>query len=117
MHGRRTRVSNFAMASCGALAAALLSLAGGISAQPRPYDPLAVPARPGISTIDFTVTDPARRRDIPIRVYPPPRRRPRPSSSSATAWAGRARATRTSASTGPRGDTRVLDARDRWQKK
>jgi predicted dienelactone hydrolase len=37
-----------------------------------PYDPLAVPNSDKIQTVDLTVHDQARKRDIPIRVYLPP---------------------------------------------
>ena len=36
---------------------------------PAPYDPLAAPGVETVSTQDFTITDQARSRDIPIRVY------------------------------------------------
>lgn len=49
----------------------LLVLAVGCATavEPAPYDPLAVPAINAVVTQDFTVTDRARSRDIPIRVY------------------------------------------------
>ncbi len=39
---------------------------------PAPYDPLAAPAIDAVVTADFTITDQARNREIPIRVYAQP---------------------------------------------
>ena len=37
--------------------------------EPAPYDPLVAPAIVSVATQDFTITDQARSREIPIRVY------------------------------------------------
>jgi predicted dienelactone hydrolase len=71
MQPRRTRVSTVRAAWCGALAGVVLVLAGRFAAQARPYDPLVTSDRPLVKTIDLTINDPARRRDVPIRVYLP----------------------------------------------
>jgi predicted dienelactone hydrolase len=55
----------------GALVAVLLVAAGRLTAQVRPYDPLVAPEAPTVHALDLTITDPARHRDIPIRVYLP----------------------------------------------
>lgn len=54
------------------IALTLLLVAGGaerVIAESAPYDPLAAPAINAVVTQDFTITDQARSRDIPIRVY------------------------------------------------
>lgn len=40
-----------------------------VAQPPAPYDPLAAPGVDTVSTQDFSITDQARSRDIPIRVY------------------------------------------------
>jgi hypothetical protein len=55
-----------------ALAALLLSVAGRALAADQPYDPLALSGQRKIETIDFTIKDEGRRREIPLRVYLPP---------------------------------------------
>lgn len=52
----------------------LLSCAGkpASAAEPAPYDPLAVPGIDSVATQDFTITDRARSREIPIRIYARP---------------------------------------------
>jgi len=56
-----------------ALALTFLLLPGALARvaaeAPAPYDPLAAPGIDTVSTKDFTITDQARSRDIPIRVY------------------------------------------------
>lgn len=42
------------------------------------YDPLSVPSQGAASTLDLTVDDPERQRDIPIRIYLPQARQPGP---------------------------------------
>lgn len=61
-----------------ALALLLLAFAPSpaLRAEPIPYDPLA--ARPAGTELDLTVTDAARRRDIPVRVYLPAATKPAP---------------------------------------
>lgn len=59
------------MVWCGVLAGVAIVLAGAIAAQGRAYDPLAVADRPNVATLDLTITDQARRRDIPVRIYLP----------------------------------------------
>ena len=55
----------------------LLAVIGALVASPRGmlaadgYDPLAVPQAAKIETLDLTVTDKSREREIPIRVYLP----------------------------------------------
>ena len=44
----------------------------------REYDPLAVSDQHGFETLDFTVKDQGRQREIPIRVYLPSEKRPAP---------------------------------------
>jgi predicted dienelactone hydrolase len=46
-----------------------------LAAESRPYDPLSVAAaaREAVQAVDFTVKDDARKREIPIRVYLPPK--------------------------------------------
>jgi predicted dienelactone hydrolase len=44
----------------------------------QPYDPLAVSAKDSVQTVDLTVHDTARTRDIPIRVYLPQKINPAP---------------------------------------
>lgn len=56
------------VASIG-LAAALLWVAAGSRA--ADYDPLQVPAEPAVTSIDRTVHDTKRQRDIPVRIYLP----------------------------------------------
>ena len=51
------------------LAAGLLAWPAPVSTGARAYDPLAVPDQRKIDTLDLIVHDPARRRDIPIRVH------------------------------------------------
>jgi predicted dienelactone hydrolase len=55
----------------GALAGVLVVPNGRIGAQSRPYDPLAVSDQRKTDTLDLTITDPSRHRDVPIRVYLP----------------------------------------------
>jgi predicted dienelactone hydrolase len=57
--------------------AGVMALAGRLAAQDHPYDPLVVPDQP-VKTIDLTITDQARHRDIPIRVYLPASTTPTP---------------------------------------
>lgn len=40
-----------------------------VAESPAPYDPLVAPAIVSVATQDFTITDQARSREIPIRVY------------------------------------------------
>jgi predicted dienelactone hydrolase len=51
--------------------AGVIALAGPIAAQGRPYDPLAISDQQRATTIDLTITDQTRHRDIPIRIYLP----------------------------------------------
>lgn len=57
------------MASPARTAVIVLLCAWPLVAQDRPYDPMAVPATVTVKTVDLTVRDDGRRRDIPIRVY------------------------------------------------
>ena len=72
------------------------------------YDPLKVESIQSVRSIDLSVIDVARDREIPIRVYCRRRRRAgrgsphRPWCCSATGWAGRGRGRRFSGSTGRR---------------
>lgn len=50
------------------LVMAMPAAAGGAGS----YDPLAVPAVEAVRTLDLTVPDPARQRDLPVLVYLPP---------------------------------------------
>ena len=56
------------IAAIGTLAVGAI-LTGRVVAQHPPYDPLVVAGRQTIATLDFTVTDTARHRDVPIREY------------------------------------------------
>jgi len=56
----------------------LLLSAGRAPAADRPYDPLAVSDQNRFETLDFTVKDQGRRREIPIRVYLPLEKTPAP---------------------------------------
>ncbi len=56
------------------LAASILN--GPVAA--APYDPLAVPAAGEVRTIELTVKDAARQRDVPLKVYLPESRGPEP---------------------------------------
>ncbi|MGD0382066.1 MAG: dienelactone hydrolase [Thermoguttaceae bacterium] len=58
------------------LAVNLLPLAAG--AADRAYDPLNVPDLHGVRTLDITVKDEGRNREIPIRVYLPTQTTPQP---------------------------------------
>lgn len=49
----------------------VLLFAGRVPAAERAYDPLAVSDQNGFETLDFTVKDQERHREIPIRVYLP----------------------------------------------
>lgn len=55
-----------------------LYLAAGSLAQAAEYDPLAAKSPNEIKSIDITVTDAARKREIPLRVYLPPTNNPAP---------------------------------------
>jgi len=55
----------------------LLFAAQAIAADPS-YDPLAISAQEKPKTLDLTVNDAGRKRDIPIRVYLPPEKSPAP---------------------------------------
>jgi len=55
----------------------LVFAARAIAAAP-PYDPLAISKGETPKTVDLTVNDAARKRDIPIRVYLPPAKAPAP---------------------------------------
>jgi predicted dienelactone hydrolase len=44
----------------------------------QPYDPLAISTNESVQTVDLTVHDAARKRDIPIRVYLPHEKSPAP---------------------------------------
>jgi dienelactone hydrolase len=66
------------VASTAALDASLVNVptdwsgpAARPAAQGQPYDPLAISGPSKVQTIDLTITDPARHRDVPIRVYLP----------------------------------------------
>jgi predicted dienelactone hydrolase len=55
-----------------AVGLALVVTTASLTAQrPRTYDPLALPDAAAVRTVDLTVSDGVRRRDIPIRVYLP----------------------------------------------
>ena len=60
----------------GSVVVNLLPLTAG--AADRIYDPLAVSDPPGVRTLDITVKDEGRNREIPIRVYLPARTSPQP---------------------------------------
>lgn len=60
------------------LAIIFLLFAVHTTAAESSYDPLALPAQIKRETVDLTVTDPQRKRDIPIRVYVPPGKSPSP---------------------------------------
>ena len=55
----------------------LLFVARALAADPS-YDPMAISAREKPTTVDLTVHDAGRKRDIPIRVYLPPEKSPSP---------------------------------------
>jgi len=61
-----------------ALALILLLSSGRAASQRRPYDPLAVPDQVKGETLDPTVSDQQRKREIPIRVYLPAGKVPAP---------------------------------------
>jgi len=56
---------------CLLLEVILLLLVGTIFSANRAYDPLAIDAKQKIETLDLTVSDAARQREIPLRVYLP----------------------------------------------
>jgi predicted dienelactone hydrolase len=56
----------------------LLLFAGRAPAAERAYDPLAVSDQNRFETLDFTVKDQTRQREIPIRVYLPSEKTPAP---------------------------------------
>jgi len=60
------------------LAFILLMSAGYLSAQDRSYDPMNLPTPQTIKTVDLTVKDERRNRDIPLRVYYCEKDRPAP---------------------------------------
>ncbi len=53
------------------LAVIVMVQAGNALAFDQPYDPLAVSGQNIPKTLDITVDDPARQRDIPVRIYLP----------------------------------------------
>jgi predicted dienelactone hydrolase len=55
----------------GALSAAFMTCVGCATTVDRPYDPLALAASRKVETLDCTVTDTKRGRDIPLRIYLP----------------------------------------------
>lgn len=55
-----------------------LLLAVGPTLAGAAYDPLAVPVRPAATSVDLTVHDTARNRDIPVRVWLPATNEPAP---------------------------------------
>jgi len=60
------------------LVVSLLLSATRVATAEQPYDPLAVSDQGGFRTLDFTVRDHGRQRDIPIRVYLPSVKTPAP---------------------------------------
>lgn len=60
----------------GSLTLSLILAVGCVSARDRSYNPLDVSDQHKAETLDFTVHDEARNRDIPIRVYLPAARAP-----------------------------------------
>jgi predicted dienelactone hydrolase len=58
-----------------ALFAFTLAQAG---ASTQPYNPLAISANESVQSVDLTIHDTARKRDIPIRVYLPQKKSPAP---------------------------------------
>ena len=60
------------------LVVTLVSLAGRALPPESAYDPLAVPSRSDPATLDLTVKDKARKREIPLRVYRPAEQTPAP---------------------------------------
>lgn len=71
MNNTRRRLQTLFALTCLTLAAL------AVAATP-PYDPLAQSSRETPGTVDLTVTDAARKRDIPVRVYLPPATSPAP---------------------------------------
>jgi len=59
------------LCSCAALLAALLQAQSPAPTPPPTYDPLAVPAAELPPSLEFTVHDRRRKRDVPLRVYLP----------------------------------------------
>lgn len=62
----------------GRLGFLLMLTAAPSHAAAPPYDPLAAAAHPSPETVDLTVHDAARNRDVPLRVYLPPEKSPAP---------------------------------------
>ena len=60
------------------LVVSLLLSAARVATAEQPYDPLAVSDQSRFQTLDFTVKDHGRQRDIPIRVYLPSGKSPVP---------------------------------------
>jgi predicted dienelactone hydrolase len=56
----------------------LMLCAAGIPAHGQTYDPIAVSDHAVIQTLDFTVYDAQRRRDIPLHIYLPEQKNPAP---------------------------------------
>jgi len=56
----------------------LLLLTLLVAGNVRAYDPLAVTGTNAITTLDFTVTDDSRQREIPLRIYLPADKKPAP---------------------------------------
>lgn len=64
--------------ACLIVVVVLTSLALAAIAVEPTYDPLAVPDLNKVRTLDMTVKDEGRNREIPIRVYLPTRKTPQP---------------------------------------